>query len=276
MWWGRVVGSEAEEVATWAPRIEALIGAGSVVGRVMVVAETASTQDVARIAVERVGRVDAEARGLLVVAGRQTAGRGRLGRAWADTSLMGVAATFAMKCDAADDARLSLAAGMAALWACEESGARGVVGMRWPNDVVERAASGRKMAGVLIERVGKSALVGVGINVLQRNEDWPQELRGSAVSLVQVGAMVSRIEVMESLVRGIDRAMRTPTAELVAGWKSVETLLGTKREFVCRGQTVRGVVEDIEPMHEIRVRTADGMIHRLPALWTSIVHGDRR
>lgn len=258
------MGCELEE---WAPRLEALLASGRVtlINRVMVLAETASTQDAAR-------RTANGNPGVLVVAGRQFGGRGRLGRVWADTSTMGVAATFAIEAGRMDDGWLALAAGVAALWACEELGARGAVGVRWPNDVVELGGSGRKVAGVLIERTGATALVGIGINVAHREGDWPLALERTAVSLVQLGVRASRLDVLERLVLALDRALKADEEELGAAWRSAETLLGSKREFLWNGRSYAGVVAGIDPLHAIRLSLADGSEQVLPALSTSMVH----
>lgn len=258
------MGSELE---AWAPRLEALIASGrvSVINRVMVVAETASTQDAARRAMD--GRS-----GVLVVAGRQFAGRGRLGRVWADTSMMGAAATFAIDASGMDDGRLALVGGLAALWACEASGVRGAVGVRWPNDVVEKGGTGRKVAGVLIERAGAVALVGIGINVGQREGDWPEALRRTAVSLEQLGASAGRLEVLQRLVLAVERAFGEEVEYLVAAWREAETLVGSEREFLWDGRTYRGTVTGIDPMHSIRLNMPDGSEQSLPALATSMVH----
>src|SRR5436190_5179882 len=113
------------------------------VRHVMVVRETGSTQDFAK-------SIARGAAGLVVIAGRQTQGRGRLGRRWADTSHLGLAMTFVI--DGRGKAeQLAIAAGVAACRAVEGCVGPGRVGLRWPNDVVERAAGGgpgRKLSGV--------------------------------------------------------------------------------------------------------------------------------
>ncbi len=131
----------------------------SIIQRIAVIAETDSTQDAAaRLA----GDVVAGG-GLMVVAGRQLAGRARLGRVWADTankdgSGVGLAVTFAIDGELFDDGFLALAAGLAAQRTAEDAlmtTARDdrPIGLRWPNDVVERPMrGGRKLAGVLVER----------------------------------------------------------------------------------------------------------------------------
>src|SRR5882672_10585176 len=84
------------------------------VRHVAVVREVGSTQDFARDMANG-------SPGLLVIAGRQTTGRGRLGRRWADTSHLGLAMTFVLDAAAHTPEQLSIAAGVAACRACEES-----------------------------------------------------------------------------------------------------------------------------------------------------------
>ena len=83
-------------ITDWADRLEAVCAACPHLGalHVHIVAETASTQDAAWAA-------SGGAAGWLVVAGRQVAGRGRLGRFWADTGDDGLAMTLTLPADAA-------------------------------------------------------------------------------------------------------------------------------------------------------------------------------
>ncbi len=135
-------------IEAWTDRLQAVLtDPAGPLRRVIVVRETDSTQDAAR-------RLGAEP-GDVVVAWRQTSGRGRLGRAWADTGHEGIAVTFVI--DAAPPERLAPACAVGAARAAEgllalrgiTGEARGAVGIKWPNDVV---AGGRKLAGVLVER----------------------------------------------------------------------------------------------------------------------------
>lgn len=269
----------AEDIHGWADAIESLLSREriSCIDRTAVVRETASTQDVARDMGGRTG-------GILVVAGRQYGGRGRLGRVWADTSHLGVAATFALRGDRYADSTLSIAAGVAACRCIERLVGDGVVGLRWPNDVVERGpvgsgqgshgrtGGGRKLAGVLIERSGSLALVGIGINVLQGEDDWHPDIRGRACSLAMLGSAVSRLEVILALTQELDRALSLDEDSLVGAWKPRDVLAGTVQRFVLDGREYRGVVEDISPRDGIVVRLEDGSAARLPALMTSLVH----
>lgn len=255
------------EIQTWADRLEAAIVRHRVacIDRVAVIAETASTQDAA-LAMSG-GRP-----GLAVLAGRQTDGRGRLGRAWADTRGLGLAATFVLDGRERGAAPLSLSAGIAACFAVEEAtGGLADTGLRWPNDVVERTGRMRKIAGVLVEQRDGLALVGIGINVLQTEEDWPPQWRSRACSLAQLGSPWTRVDVAEALLAALDRALRMTAEELAMAWAARDVLIGTRQEFECDGQRVEGVVEAIRPTAFIQVRTDDGRAVQLPAMTTSLV-----
>ena len=112
--------------------------------------------------------------GTLVTAHEQSAGRGRQGRVW--TAPAGRALLYSLVIR--DPPRLlPLAAGVAVA---------DVVGpaatLKWPNDVL---LGGRKVAGILVEGRPQErwAVVGVGLNVAVRADDFPPELRDRAGTL---------------------------------------------------------------------------------------------
>lgn len=273
---------------TWAPRIEAMIAAREImlIDRVHVLASTASTQDAARQLSAGSSRAGP---GVCVLAGVQTAGRGRLGRAWADEKGLGLAMTLAIDpgwlANAASET-LPLAIGLAACRACEAIiGRKHTLGLRWPNDVVERAKTGRKIAGVLIERDaggGKGScgqeilLIGIGINVLQQKSEFPAELRDRAASLgmlcAEGGDIPTRLDVACAALIEIERALALQTDDLRRAWMKRDVLVGTRRTFIHNGKPVSGTVEGIDPMSRILVRTNLGNVVSLPALSTSMLH----
>lgn len=232
----------------------------------MVLAETESTQDAA------VRLCDGKP-GLVVIAGRQTKGRGRLGRHWADTSHLGVAMTFVFDGKAYDDAHFSLAAGVAASIACgaDLEPVHGIR-MRWPNDVVEDQPPHRKIAGVLIERSNGLAFVGIGINVLHSDSDWPSELRERAVSLRRLGKNYTRVSLAQKLVTHMLWSLADTTQSLVDHWRRHDILIGTRRGFIHNNHQHFGLVLDIDPLNSIRLQLQDGREVLLPAHSTSLVH----
>jgi BirA family biotin operon repressor/biotin-[acetyl-CoA-carboxylase] ligase len=112
---------------------------------------TASTQDDARAAFEGAP--------VLVVAARQTAGRGRAGTAW-ENAPRAVAASLAFDPGWPTDRRplVALLAGLAAARVID-------VDLKWPNDLI---SGGRKVGGVLAEAGPDAVVVGLGVNLW-----WP-------------------------------------------------------------------------------------------------------
>lgn len=249
----------------WRATLErAIAGAGAGwIDRVVVLAETDSTQDAAR-------RLGGGRAGLLVVADRQTRGRGRLGRAWDDGHGLALSATLLTP--ARDGGELALAAGLAALHAARAGlGAGGVsLCLRWPNDVVHRA-SDRKLAGVLVEGSGGLACVGIGINCLQRAGDFPAGVRGA--SLAMLGSGATRLDVCVALARSLGWALSLPRDEAASSFAREDCVVGSRRAFVHGGARHEGRVMALDPLGSIRLRTDAGAEVVLPAMATAMEHG---
>lgn len=120
--------------------------------------------------------------GSVLVAQRQTAGRGRMGRQW--FSSPGASLTFSLLWRLPPGrmpAGLSLVVGLALAEALESMGVAELA-LKWPNDLL---LDGRKLAGILIELAPGSDnafVIGVGLN-LKLPTDLPQEVRATATAL---------------------------------------------------------------------------------------------
>ncbi len=122
---------------------------------------------------EALRRAAAGARGPVWIATRrQTAGKGRAGRAWSEAGSGNVAATllFEPGCAPAHLPELSLVAGVAAQAAIADalpSDVRSRVELKWPNDIL---IGGAKTCGILVESANYAgtvvAVIGIGINVV--------------------------------------------------------------------------------------------------------------
>ncbi|MGH2471805.1 MAG: biotin--[acetyl-CoA-carboxylase] ligase [Candidatus Limnocylindria bacterium] len=185
----------------------------------------------------------------VVVADHQTAGQGTRGRSWhapAGTSLLG---SWLFRPAPAEPGLFALLAGVAVARALERSGIAGA-SLKWPNDV---EAGHKKVAGALAHATtdgeGGSLVLGIGVNVHQRLDDFPQELRGSATSLALAGHTVDRLSLLVDLTRELDRV--TALAERRAAldeWRRRSTLLGREVEVTREGRPlVRGIARDIAP-----------------------------
>jgi BirA family transcriptional regulator, biotin operon repressor / biotin---[acetyl-CoA-carboxylase] ligase len=120
--------------------------------------------------------------GTVVTAGEQTEGRGRQGRSWTappDKALLYSAVVRPLE---ERHMALPLAVPLAVCEAAEELQPGIRCGVKWPNDVL---VEGRKLAGVLIEARPQDgwAVVGVGLNLSITPDEFPPDLRDTAVSL---------------------------------------------------------------------------------------------
>lgn len=145
--------------------------------------------------------------GTVVLAKRQTAGRGRLGRSFQSDAPLGIYLSVLWHMDAPPSQLMMLPA-LAAVAACRavERVCSCAVEIKWPNDLV---LQGRKIGGILTESVwdgGDSAtIVGIGINVSHRAEDFATELREMAASLqMLLGEEVSHGALAAALMEELD------------------------------------------------------------------------
>lgn len=150
--------------------------------------------------------------GTLVVADAQTTGRGRVGRPWDSPRGLGLWLSMIAPAPtgAASAGSLPLRVGVAIARALDPVLAAGLVGIKWPNDLV---IGGRKMGGILCEgawegRVAGPVVVGVGLNVLQTEAELPPAVRGSAVSLsMAAGRPITRLGVADAVVPALLAAL---------------------------------------------------------------------
>lgn len=186
--------------------------------RVVRVNTATSTQDLAR----ELGV------GSVVVAEHQTAGRGRLDRAWEAPPGTALLVSFVLR----PDPLLSLAAGVAAATACGPE-----VRLKWPNDLL---IDGRKLGGILVETTSDKAICGIGINLT-----WAPE---GAATLDQ-----PRDELLGRLQSEIERWTAAPHDAVLHGWRELSDTLGRKVRIHLPGRTIEGIARDIGPHGELLV-----------------------
>ncbi len=205
--------------------------------------------------------------GTLVIADAQTAGRGRLDRNWFSPPGLGLYMSFVLRPGVAPDrsAGSLMAVSLAAAEAVEELGIQGVVGIKWPNDLV---AEHRKVAGVLSE-IGVSGgkvdwcVVGIGINVNHTLADFPVELRDKATSLRELcHRRIDRLDLMKSLIAGVSRwngrFTRDGLEPLIAQWRRRSAILGKRVRVETSGEVVVGTAVGLEPDGALRVKLESG------------------
>ena len=181
--------------------------------------------------------------GTLVTAVEQSAGRGRQGRVWTAPAGRALLCSVLVR----DPPRLlPLAAGVAVAEVAGEAAQ-----VKWPNDIL---ITERTVAGILVEGRPQErwAVVGIGLNVAVRPEDFPAELRDRATTL---GLAPSAIEPT------LERLLSVLAHWLTAG--SHEVLAAVRGRDALRGRPVRwaqgaGTADGIDDEGRLRVLTADG------------------
>lgn len=153
--------------------------------------------------------------GTTVTASEQSAGRGRQGRTWVAPAGKALLLSVVIR----DPPRLlPLAAGVAT---AEVVGPQ--ARLKWPNDVV---LGGRKVAGILIEGRPQElwAVLGIGLNVAVRTEDFPVELRRSAGGM---GLEPDAIEpTLERLLDSLRHWIEADPSDILDGVRARDALLG--------------------------------------------------
>lgn len=149
------------------------------------------------------------AEGSLIVAERQTAGKGRLGRRWESPSGVNLYCSVILRptIPPAKASQLTFLSAVAVARTIET-----VTGLapqiKWPNDIL---LNGRKVAGLLNEMSAETdgvhfIIVGIGLNINMRLDQFPDDLRYPATSLLlATGAPVARVAVARTLFTHLDQ-----------------------------------------------------------------------
>ena len=190
------------------------------------------------------------------VADAQSAGRGRLGRRWESPAGEGLYLSLILLPEPPplNPAALTMAAGLAVLEAVHSLGANGAR-LRWPNDVLVPARTGRdaKLAGILVESRGLDprrphAVVGVGLNVLQREFPSALQAERAVTSLALLGLELTREQALDVLLAALgprlEQACRVP-ARVAADYAQASELLGRRVRIRCGQRELAGRLAEL-------------------------------
>jgi len=213
------------------------------------------------------------AEGTIVVAERQTAGRGRLGRQWHSPEGMNLYCSIVLRprLPPAAVPQIALVAGVAVAAAVAEETGR-PPGIKWPNDVL---LDGRKVAGVLtemeseIERV-HHVIAGIGVNLNARESAFPRELRGKASSLfARTGVRVDRAAFTGRLLAATEsrygRFLTEGPSSVVAEWESYSCLTGKHVRVASADGELAGRVLGLDTDGALRLAGPRGDVIRVVA-----------
>jgi BirA family biotin operon repressor/biotin-[acetyl-CoA-carboxylase] ligase len=216
--------------------------------------------EVARLAVEGAEE------GLAIVAAEQTAGRGRLQRAWSSPKGAGLYFSILLRPSLTPN-RWPLITFVAALATADAllEGGNVRIDIKWPNDLL---VNERKICGILAEAIetpaGRAVVVGIGINLT--NGAFPRELVDVATSVAkESGKQPEREAILTALLSALGRwyalLHEADGAEkIVAAWSSRSSYATGKLVQVTNGDEVlQGMTRGLENDGALRLETAQGI-----------------
>jgi BirA family transcriptional regulator, biotin operon repressor / biotin---[acetyl-CoA-carboxylase] ligase len=186
---------------------------------------------------------------LWIAAARQTAGRGRRGRAW-DAGHGNLAVTLLLRpqAPAVLIGQLSFAAALAVAEMASHFAPQAAITVKWPNDVL---ADGRKLAGILLESgsdpKGLWLAIGIGVNLAS----FPQGTEFPATSLAQLGIAAPSSDAALSVLAArfahwYDAWMNQGFETVRAAWLARAAQLGGPIRARLPRETREGVFEGID------------------------------
>ncbi len=234
--------------------------------RIIYTPETGSTNsDLFRLAEE--GAAD----GTVLLAERQTAGKGRLGRRWDSPEGVNLYCSLILRPDIQpfEAPQLTFLSAVAVVRAI-----RSVTDIRpaikWPNDIL---LNGRKVAGLLNEMNAETdrvlfVVLGIGVNINMRGEQFPPGLRYPATSLfLETGAVITRNVFTATLLKELDyeykRFRDSGFAPAREEWASYCNAAGRELQVNFGSSSLRGMFAGLDYDGALLIKLPDGNIERI-------------
>ena len=207
--------------------------------------------------------------GTVVIAEEQILGRGRMERKWHSPKYTGIWMSMILrpKIPISKAPQLTLITAVAVVQAIEEL--TGLLpNIKWPNDILIR---GKKVTGILTELQAEadrisSIIIGIGMNVNQTKEDFPEELQTIATSLaIEKGEKISRAALIRAVLTNIERLyllyLEQGFAPVKLLWESYAISIG--KNIIARTLTgsIHGRAMGITNEGVLMIEDASGQTH---------------
>lgn len=207
--------------------------------------------------------------GSIVVCEEQTAGKGRLARAWTSTQGKGIWMSVIIRPEIPPTKapQFTLVAAVAVTRAIEDiADVRAEI--KWPNDLL---INGKKCTGILTELQADmdrvhAIILGIGVNVNQLETDFPEEIQSIATSIQMVsGQPVDRAQLIARILHHLeiytDLYITHGFEPLKILWESYSCTLGKRIKASMINQQIEGLALGITNDGVLQVKTDDGQIH---------------
>jgi BirA family biotin operon repressor/biotin-[acetyl-CoA-carboxylase] ligase len=216
----------------------------------------------------------------VVVAARQTAGRGRGANTWYSAPAGSITVTFVLPVNATlAPHHLPLAAGLAVRNAAAEISRNDQIKLKWPNDIVFQSAVRNppspipKLAGLLCERLDNVDLIGIGLNVNRPPRAVPGNLRDRIIYLQQIASKsappfdltTALITIARHLHMTLIRRSETPFPALLREYDAHHALIGRTVTIISHNESpITGKCFGLDDTGRLLLRSR-GHVHRIIA-----------
>lgn len=212
--------------------------------------------------------------GTAIVANEQTGGRGRRGRVFQSPKDSGIYFTLLYKPDVLPQEAINFTAYVAVAICDGIEAACGVrPGIKWTNDIV---LGNKKLAGILTEMSleGETGalqyiVTGIGVNVRQKKEDFPEELQSIATSLmIETGRPVSRGRLAAEMMNAMETMYASWLGDQGDYWQRYRDsclTLGREVRLLRDGVETTAYAEDLAEDFGLIVRYPDGTREKIIA-----------
>lgn len=211
--------------------------------------------------------------GTVVIADRQTQGRGRLGRVWVSPPSVNIHMSIIIKIPvlSRDAAFLTIIAAVACATAVRKATGLSVK-LKWPNDLT---VSDKKLGGILTEVKADPdrvlfAITGIGINVNTNMNMFPRDVKALATSVKkQTRKKYSRTliiaEIFKELQSWLDIFLRGERQALLNECRKLSSTLGRKVSVTIGREILEGTAEDIDDEGLLVLRLPAGGLRKISA-----------
>lgn len=209
--------------------------------------------------------------GTVVIAEEQSSGRGRMDRKWHSPKYTGIWMSLILRPNIplTQAPQLTLLTAVAVVQAVEEV-TNLIPEIKWPNDIL---LNGKKVTGILTELQAEadkihSIIIGIGMNVNQKEEDFPSELQSTATSLaIEKGEKVSRSDLIKCIFTNLEKLyllyLEKGFLPIKILWESYAVSIGKQIKARTLTNTLEGKALGITNEGVLELEDKDGVIHQI-------------
>ena len=208
--------------------------------------------------------------GTLIIAERQSAGKGRLGRKWfSPAGGIWLSIILYPQLSPSYISRITLMTAVAVVKAikiCTQIESQ----IKWPNDIL---INEKKVCGILTEMSAELdiinwVVVGIGINANIDHQDFPEDIQKNTISLKEIlGKKVLRVKLVQTFLQEFEKyyesLKRREFSSILKEWKLYSHTLGKKIRVDMGERIITGEAMDINEEGALILKKGDGELIKI-------------